>query len=86
MAELKYGDRVRLKHGATGRYVGHGFALSVSAQDNDLFLDPVVPVFDAAGALREPHPTLPVPSDDAVAGAAAACRYWVARTKEADRG
>lgn len=62
-----FGDRVRVKCGATGRYVAYGLALAVSAQDNDLFLDEAV---DAP-----PHPTLPVPSDDALAGAAEALRH-----------
>lgn len=66
---LEWGDRARVACGATGRYVGshHGvdWVLWVSAQDNDLMLTPL----DPAG---EPQPSLPVPSDDACAGAAAA--------------
>lgn len=64
----KYGERARAKCTATGRYIQDGLVLIVSAQDNDLFLDD----FDPDG--DPPHPTLPVPSDDAVAGAAAAIR------------
>lgn len=62
----KFGDRVRVQCSATGRYVSDGWALVVSAQDNELFLDRAV-----AG---EPHPTLPAPSDDALDAAAAGYR------------
>lgn len=58
-----WGYRVRTKCGATGRYLIAGYALCVSAQDNDLFVDPV----DRNG--EPPHPTLPVPSNDALAAA-----------------
>jgi hypothetical protein len=63
----RYGDRVRVKCGATGRYVGYGLALVVSAQDNDLFLDEATSI---AG-----HPTLPAPSNEALAGAYEALTY-----------
>jgi hypothetical protein len=58
------GQPVRLRCSATGRYVGAGLGLYVSAQDNDLCLDQV----DRDGA---PAKGLPLPTDDAVAGAAA---------------
>lgn len=61
----EFGDRVRVRCGATGRYLLGGLALAVCAQDNDLLIDHVDPDGD-------PHPTLPVPSDDALAGAFAA--------------
>jgi hypothetical protein len=63
-----FGDRVHVKVGATGRYLGHGLALVVSAMDNHLL---VAEVADGA----PPHPTLPVPSDDALAGAAEGLRF-----------
>jgi hypothetical protein len=64
--ELKFGDRVRVKCGATGRYLGrYGLALVVSTQDHDLFVDYVDPDGEP------PHPTLPVPSSDALSGASA---------------
>jgi hypothetical protein len=56
-----YGQRVRVKCTATGRYVVNGWALVVSAMDNSLFLDRPT---DA-----EPWANSPVPSDDALAGA-----------------
>jgi hypothetical protein len=64
VADPRHGDRVRVQCGATGRYLGKGLALVVS-MGNDLFVDRV----DLDGA--PPHPTLPVPSCDALAGAAA---------------
>lgn len=63
-----FGDRVRVRCGATGRYLGRGLALVVSAQEGDLFVDRVNPDGDP------PHPTLPVPSNDAMAGASAVLR------------
>ena len=65
----RFGDRVRVRSGATGRYLRDGLALVVSAQDNDLFIDHV----DAHG--DPPHPRLPVPSDVELAAAAATLRY-----------
>lgn len=38
---ISFGDPVRTRHGATGRYVGNGLVLYVSAQDNDLAVDDV---------------------------------------------
>lgn len=64
----RFGDRVRVKCTATGRYLQDGLALVVSAQDNDLFVDEV----DPDGP--PPHPSLPVPSDDALHGACAGLR------------
>ena len=70
MNHPRYGERVRVlsSHGPTGRYLGYfkGKHLAgwVSAQDNDLCIGEVVE--------GEPHPSLPVPSDDAVAGMASA--------------
>lgn len=62
------GDRVKTKCTATGRYIGYGLALFVSAMCNDLCIDRV--------ALDdEPHPDLPVPSDDAAYAAAEAVRH-----------
>jgi hypothetical protein len=62
-----FGDRVRTRCTATGRcigwYDGEHWALYVSAMDNSLNLDRV--------ADGEPHPDLPVPSDEALAAAAA---------------
>lgn len=69
----KYGDRVRVKCTATGRYLRDGLALVVSASSNDLFVDTLHKV-------QDPHPTLPVPSDDALEGASAAMSY-VARER-----
>lgn len=66
--EPRYGERVRAQCSATGRYLRDGLVLVVSARDNDLFVDNIHPDGDP------PHPTLPVPSDDALAGAAAALR------------
>lgn len=67
MSSPKFGDRVRVRCGATGRYVSGGLALVVSAQDNDLLIDRFDP-----DPIDPPHATLPVPSDDALAGAFAA--------------
>lgn len=65
-----YGDRVRVKCGATGRYLDYGLALVVSAQDNDLFIDGVKEQQDPP-----PHPTLPVPNDDELRGAIVGLRH-----------
>ena len=66
-----FGDRVRVKCGATGRYLGTylgaELALAISAMDNDFLIDSV--------ADGDPHPTLPVPSDDALRAAAEAIHY-----------
>lgn len=70
MSGTRFGNRVRVKCGATGRYVGLGCALVVSVGNNDLFLDAVNP------AGEPPHPSLPVPTDQEIAGAAAALRTW----------
>jgi hypothetical protein len=59
-----FGDRVRVRCGATGRYLDYGLALVVSMQDNDLFIDKIR---EDAGI--PPHPTLPVPTDEAMSGA-----------------
>lgn len=67
---LEYGQRVRVACGATGRYLSDGLALVVSSMCNDLFVDRVNP-----DDTYLPHPTLPVPSDDALAGAAEALSY-----------
>lgn len=67
MAEPRFGDRVRVRCTATGRYLRDGLALFVSAMSNELCIDRV--------AEGEPHPTLPVPSDDAIAGAFEALTY-----------
>lgn len=67
MSAPKFGDRVRTHPGSTGRYIGWGLVLCVSAQDNDLFITDL--------ADGEPHPSLPVPSDDAMAGAHEALTY-----------
>jgi len=77
----KYGDRVRVKCGATGRYLGAytghtDLALFVSAQDNGLCIDAVD--FD-----QTPADGLPVPSDHALAGCAEGIRY--AHLREAAR-
>ena len=69
----KFGDRVRTRCTATGRYVVDGWALVVSASSNDLFLDRV----DPGG--QPPHPKLPAPSDDALSGAHAALTGRTAR-------
>jgi hypothetical protein len=68
MSEPRFGDCVRVTCGATGRYLQDGLALYVSAQDNDLCVDEVdlgVP----------PHPSLPVPNDDALSGASVGLSY-----------
>lgn len=65
---FRFGQRVRVQCGATGRYVQDDLALVISAQDNELLMDRV----DGTG---EPHPTLRVPSDDALHGAAEALSY-----------
>lgn len=69
----KWGDRVRVRCGATGRYLGDGLALVVSAQDNDLLIDVVV--HPAAPHYEPPHPTLPVPTDRELSAAACGLRY-----------
>lgn len=69
MASPRFGDRVRVRCGATGRYLTDGLALVVSAQDNDLFIDRVKPDGDP------PHPTLPAPTDGELSAAGAALRY-----------
>lgn len=63
-----YGDRVRVACGATGRYLTRGWALVVSVQDNDLFMDRV----NSGG--EAPHATLPVPTDRELSAAMAAMR------------
>lgn len=64
---------MRVRGGVTGRYIADGLALYVSTQDNDLFVVEVL----ADGVA--PHPTLPVPGDDELQGAAAGLRYSGAR-------
>jgi len=65
---FRFGQRVRVACGATGRYVQDDLALVISCQDGELLLDQV-------DGTKEPHPMLPVPSDDALAGAAEALSY-----------
>ena len=66
--DTKYGDRVKVRCGATGRYIGWFFdrpwALWVSATDNSL-------VTDSSVSLDEPNasPNLPVPSDPELSAA-----------------
>ncbi len=73
MAEPRYGDRVRLPHGQTGRYVDYDLALWRSCQDNDLVLSEVGDLTDGRS---EPSLILPVPSDEELLGAVTACHYW----------
>jgi hypothetical protein len=68
-----YGDPVRVGSGVTGRYIDYGLALVVVSTATDLSID------YADTSRGEPDPTLPVPSDDALAGASAALLH--ARTK-----
>lgn len=72
MTHLQFGQRVRVCCSATGRYLGsyggEDLALFVSAQDNDLCVDIVDPS-------REPHPSLPVPTDRQLSAAGAGIRY-----------
>lgn len=72
MSTPAFGDRVRTRGGVTGRFIGEGLALYVSAQDNDLFVTEVL----TDGA--PPNMLLPVPGDEAIRAAAAALRYPVA--------
>lgn len=65
-----YGDRVRVKCSATGRYIGDRLALVVSAMSNELFVDEI-----AGPDGAPPNPTLPVPSDEAVMAAEAMQNY-----------
>lgn len=71
--QLAYGDRVRLRCSATGRYLGTfndiKLGLFISAMDNSYNIDEVKETGN------DPHPTLPVPSDDALDAAHAALRY-----------
>jgi len=67
-ASPHFGDRVRVHCGATGRYLGDGLALYVSAQDNDLVIDRVATNPDAPA----PHSTLPAPTDRELSAALAA--------------
>ncbi len=73
MADPRFGDRVRVRCGATGRYLHDGVALYVSAQDNDLVVTEVADP-DAPG-YQPPHPTLPAPTDRELSAAAAGMRY-----------
>lgn len=61
-ANMKVGDIVRTNVGATGCYIGHGLALYVGAQDNDLGLAGI----DLA---REPWKGSPLPTVDEVRAA-----------------
>jgi hypothetical protein len=61
----RLGDRVRVRCGATGRYLTNGLALYVSVQDNELGIDEI----NSDGVA--PHPTLSVPTDDELRGALA---------------
>jgi len=69
VSEPRFGDRVRTRSGATGRYMQDGLAVYVSAMDNGL----EIAEYDPDG--EPPHPTLPVADDEAVRAAAAAWRY-----------
>jgi hypothetical protein len=66
----RFGDRVRVRCGATGRALGmDDLALFVSAMDNSLNLDQINPDGEP------PHPSLPVPTDSALEAACGALRY-----------
>lgn len=73
MTTPRFGDRVRTRSGATGRYLQDGLALYVSAMDNSL----VVAEHDPDG--DPPHPTLPAPSDEAIEAAAAGLQHSAIR-------
>jgi len=68
----RYGDRVRLAIGLTGRYIDYGIADAISAQDNEPMLGRVAPNSPDG---EPPHPTLPVPTDRELLAAAEAFRY-----------
>jgi hypothetical protein len=69
--------RVRAKCGATGVDIGSGYCLIVSAQDNDIFVDKI----DLAPTV-EPHPTLPIPTEQEYSGARAVMRYFRIKEEE----
>lgn len=73
--EPTLGARVAGEFGSTGRYLGHGMALIISAQDNGLMLV-------NADLIRTPHPTLPVPTDREVDGVQQALQYAWRNPKE----
>lgn len=61
LSDLKFGDCVKVKCTATGRYLGNGQALFVSAMDNGLCED------DVARPIRVGNPhNLPMPSDESL--------------------
>lgn len=53
---LKFGDPVRTKQGATGRYINDNVVLYVSAQDNDLSI--ASPDFTKGPWKDSPLPTM----------------------------
>lgn len=62
-----FGDRVRVRTGATGRYLQDGLAMVISMQDNEPLIDEVADGF--------PHPSLPVPTDGELLAACEGLRY-----------
>jgi hypothetical protein len=65
MSTHRFGDRVRVSCGATGRALGvDDLALFVSCMDNDTCIDTIRTDGDP------PHPTLPVPTDDELSACA----------------
>ena len=58
LTDLNFGDCVKVECTATGRYLGNGKALYVSAMSNDLFEDKVKKPI----VLGNPY-NLPMPSD-----------------------
>lgn len=63
--------RVRAKCGATGVDIGDGLCLIVSAQDNSIFVDDI-----DKNPTMEPHPTLPIPTQQEYDGARSAVTYF----------
>lgn len=79
---LRYGDRVRVACGATGRYLGtfkgHELALFVSAMDNSVCIDEVRRDGDP------PHPDLLAPSGSELQAACDGLRYGLNLAKHAE--
>ena len=63
---------VRLKCGATGVDLGHGYGLFVSAQDNDIAMDEIST--DPYG--DPPQKGLPIPPKDSISAGRLAVSYF----------